>query len=189
MMRSRWLVLLIPVLVVLVGGTVSIAVFGYSKGESPVPVGTPNASVVENVKRTPLPGHPCGEWSSSTGAVGSTIEDRYGEIRNCALFDRYWVITTLGKKLDDGTRGTGVIAIFTCDSSDEKCLDGTSDHPLSGWSFVTPPYAGDVRVESVDSLGVLLIFNYGHLFRFDVASGQFAVANASEPTTSSTLGN
>src|SRR5438445_3617801 len=87
------------------------------------------------------PSATCGEWSRASSTLGSTVTQRYGEIRNCGLFGDSWVINTLGRADHDGT-----IGVYRCDSADVSCLDGRKDHPLSGWTFYSPPYPGGVTL-------------------------------------------
>src|SRR5438128_953566 len=87
------------------------------------------------------PSATCGEWSNASSTLGSTVTQRYGEIRNCGLFGNSWVITTLGRVNTDGT-----IGVYRCDSGDVACLDGRKDHPLSGWTLYSPPYPGGVTL-------------------------------------------
>ncbi len=70
--------------------------------------------------------HVCGVWSSASGTLGSTVTQRYGEIRNCGLFGDSWVINTLGRVNTDGT-----IGVYRCDS---RCvLSGRAERSSSLW--------------------------------------------------------
>src|SRR5437870_7559662 len=117
---------------------------------------------------TCLPAATCGEWSSASGTLGSTVTQRYGEIRNCGLFGNSWVITTLGRVNTDG-----VIGVYRCDSADTSCLDGRNDHPLSGWTFYSPPYPGGVTLLGGGDSNKLIIDNAGHQLTHDPATGAF----------------
>src|SRR2546428_10569824 len=112
--------------------------------------------------------HVCGVWSSASGTLGSTVTQRYGEIRNCGLFGDSWVINTLGRADHDGT-----IGVYRCDSADVSCLDGRKDHPLSGWTFYSPPYPGGVTLLGGGDSNKLIIDNAGHQLTFEIATGAF----------------
>src|SRR5438128_7468127 len=114
------------------------------------------------------PSATCGEWSSASGTLGSTVTRRYGEIRNCGLFRDSWVITTLG-----GVDSDGVIGVYRCDSSDTSCLEGRNDHPLSGWTFYSPPYAGGITLLGGGDGNKLTVDNAGHQLTFEISTGAF----------------
>jgi hypothetical protein len=98
---------------------------------------------------TPSP-YVCGdEWSDQRkpGTVGYEIAANYGEIRNCGLFGDEWIITTLGKRDRQGVYTTsGVVAYYQCEGSDDRCVDGRTDHPLDGWTVVEPPIARGLTI-------------------------------------------
>ncbi len=114
----------------------------------------------------------CGPWSSPDSPVGSVLSQKYGEMRNCLLFDNAWIILTEGLKLPDGTRESGVAAVYRCQLSDPICLNGQEDHPLDGWQIYTPPCPGELSLGADSLPGKLQIMgtcaNY-----FDVATGLF----------------
>ncbi len=145
----------------------------YEKGSVPVPVGPPNASVIANSLLTPEPGNPCGQWSAEDGSVGSYVTAHYGDERDCGLFYGTWVITTLGLQQPDGSRSSGVVALYHCAGADSGCLDGTTDHPLNGWSFVSPPYAGGVTLLGVREPDEIIVDNAGRQMLFNVMTGEF----------------
>ena len=161
----------------------------YKKGTVPVPVGPPNASVIANELLTPKPGHPCGPWSSPASSVGSAIQNQYGELRDCYFDDGYWVISTLGKNLSDGTRTSGVLAICSCSQGDETCLDGNSDHPLPGWAFVSPPYLGSLTIFGERRPGVIFLDDEGHQLQFDIGSRIFSPDSIDSSTPIPTSSN
>src|SRR5438128_2744091 len=114
------------------------------------------------------PSATCGEWSSASGTLGSTVTRRYGEIRNCGLFRDSWVITTLG-----GVDSDGVIGVYRCDSSDTSCLDGRNDHPVSGWIFYPPPFPGGITLLGGGDGNKLTVDNAGHQLTFEISTGAF----------------
>ncbi len=146
----------------------------YKKGTFPIPVGPPNASVIANELLTPEPGHPCGEWSAEYGSVGSYVIAHYGDERDCGLLDDSWVITTLGLRLTDGSRAQGIIALYHCGPDDAACLDGSTDHPLAGWSFIAPPYPGGVTWMGEREPDTIIVDNGGPQLEFNVATEQFS---------------
>jgi hypothetical protein len=142
----------------------------YKKGTVPVPVGPPNPAAIANAQLSPPPVPTCGSWSAADGSLGSVVQARYGEERNCGFFDGYWVITTLGLKNTDGARGAGVIAIGQCGLTDAACLDGNTDHPYSTWTFIQLPEPGGT-IEGHPAPNVLML--PGGLF-FDLATREFS---------------
>ena len=121
---------------------------------------------------TPTPAK-CGPWFSQDSSLGTSISDQYGELRNCGFYDGYWVITTLGKKLPDASRVSGTIAVYFCEQGDATCEDGNSDHPLSGWSFISPPYEGGVTILRRLATNMLVVNNEGHQLVFDLSTRRF----------------
>lgn len=116
----------------------------------------------------------CGPWFSQDSSLGTSMSDQYGELRNCGFFDGYWVITTLGKKLADGSQASGTIALYFCKPGDATCDDGNSDHPLSGWSFISPPYKDGVTLLRHAATNLLVVSNGGHQLLFDLSTRQFS---------------
>ncbi len=114
----------------------------------------------------------CGPWSSPDSLVGSDLSQKYGELRNCLLFDNAWVILTEGLKLPDGTRESGVVAVYRCQPSDPACLNGQEDHPVDGWKIYTPPCPGELSVGADSLPGKLQIMGTCASY-FDVAMGLF----------------
>ena len=117
---------------------------------------------------TPTPAE-CGSW----GSQDSPIAEKYGEITDCGFFAGYWVITTFGQKLADGSQASGTIALYFCEPGDSTCEDGNSDPPLSGWSFVSPPYEGGVTILERRARNMLVVSNGGHQLVFDLSIRQF----------------
>jgi len=117
---------------------------------------------------TPTPAR-CGPW----GTRNSPISDQYGEIKNCGFFNGYWVITTLGREVADGTSLPGVVALYFCEPGNYTCEDGNLDHPVSGWTFVSAPYAGGVTLLEHQARNWLVLSNGGHQLIFDLSSQRF----------------
>ena len=131
----------------------------------------------------------CGDWPASS--PDGPIATQYGEIRDCGLFDGVWVIATLGKLNDKGTRSGGVVALYDC-NGDKPCLDNQTDHPLAGWDFVSPPFSGGVTI--MNQLDVeTLVFGVGnnhegHAYAFNVVTRAFTLLApaTAEPATAAT---
>jgi hypothetical protein len=107
----------------------------------------------------------CGYWT----ATYAEIARRYGEIRNCTPADSErsaWVIATLGT-----ASARGVVAVYRCASA--ACRDGRQDHPVAGWRFYPPPYAGGVTLLGEQARDMLIVDNGGHEIVFDVATGRY----------------
>jgi hypothetical protein len=112
----------------------------------------------------------CGAWSSAASATGQRITQQYGEIRNCLAVESTrstWVITTLGTGA-----ASGVLGVYRCRS--EQCRDGSTDHPIAGWTFYRGPYGGGVTVMRVESATTLIVDNAGHQLTFDLNAGVFS---------------
>lgn len=146
-----------------------------------------NASVISPNKMVDLqsntaPSNPpsdvCGPWSDpDNGSVGTALSQKYGELRNCFLFDNSWIILTLGLQGQ-----SGVVAEYRCASTDAACLDGQTDHPLTGWSIYVPPCKGGETLgpESDPPTGKIMILG-GCEQWFDVSTGTFSVRYYSTP--------
>jgi hypothetical protein len=152
---------------------VAMAVMGRKSG--PIYETPPPQALLHLVPHTPesTPGPSiCGAWSSPGGSVGGPISQKYGELRNCLLFENNWIILTEGIKEPDGTRQSGVVAVYRCEVSDLICLSGQENHPLDGWQIYEPPCPGMLSVAPGSLPGKLHIFgtcaNY-----FDITTGTF----------------
>jgi|GEM_PF-3427748 len=119
----------------------------------------------------------CGPWVGTDGSVGAALSQKYGELRNCFLFDNSWIILTLGLQGQ-----SGVVAEYRCAATDAACLDGQTDHPLTGWSIYVPPCKGGETLgpESDPSTGKFMILG-GCEQWFDVYTGTFTVRYYSTP--------
>jgi len=53
---------------------------------------------------------------------------------------------TEGLKQHNGTRQSGIVALYHCDPTDATCLDGQMNHPLAGWQIYEPPCPGELSV-------------------------------------------
>jgi hypothetical protein len=95
------------------------------------------------------------------------VTAKYGSIRNCALVDGAWIITTEG--LADQP---GVIGVDRCHGN-ATCLNGQTSRGIGAWTFYPAPHAGGVRLLGAASPGVLLIDNGGRQMRFAIASGMY----------------
>jgi hypothetical protein len=140
-----------------------------------------NASVIDPGQFTgavtPAP-DTCGPWGSQeNGTVGIALSQKYGELRNCFLFDNRWIILTLGL-----SGQSGVVAEYRCAATDAACLDGQTDHPLAGWRIYMPPCKGGETLgpESDPSTGKFMILG-GCEQWFDVYTGTFSVRYYNTP--------
>jgi hypothetical protein len=114
----------------------------------------------------------CGTWSSPQSVTGAAITAQYGEIRNCLLVDKTWVLTTLGR-----VGSAGVVATLPC--ADATCLDPRIDHPLSAWNISVAPNPGGATVLRSDPTnGRVLVSNGGREFFFDLRSLIFSPAGS-----------
>lgn len=185
-MRRRWIALLIVVVLAVVAVPVALAALGeepsiYNKGDSPVPVGPPNPEVIANALLSPAPVVTCGSWATASSSFGTAVEGQYGEMRNCAFVDGYWLVTTLGKRLNDGSQTSGTIAIYSCQAGDITCLNGDADHPLSGWLFVALPYHGGATYVEHRAPDVIIVSNGGHQLQFNLATQEFMQDTIGDP--------
>lgn len=142
-----------------------------SSTPSPMPSQTLTPILTASPTMTPTAANSaiCGSWSSQEGSVGAAISQKYGEIRNCLFFDNSWIITTLGLQGQ-----SGIVAVYRCASMDSKCLNGQTDHPITGWHFYTPPCSGGMTVVSADPSTERILIYGGCALWFDVANGTFS---------------
>jgi hypothetical protein len=168
--------------VLILGGVIIVAVIvrtGFAAGgRKPGPVYvTPPASVVNHIishtpESTPEPDG-CGPWSSSDGSVGGPLSQKYGELRNCLFFDNSWIILTEGLVEQNGTRLSGVVAVYRCEPTDVTCVNGQEDHPLSGWQIYQPPCPGSLSAGANSLPGKLQLMGTCASY-FEVATGTFS---------------
>lgn len=142
------------------GGTVELD--GFASTADPPPC-LPNASA------SPDPSL-CGEWSGAGGDVRIRFEAQFGEMRNCGLFDGYWVITSLGILASDGSHGPGAIGVYACEG-DPVCLNGANDHPYSAFTIVESPEASGVTILGHPTPGLLIVAGQ---YYFDLERLQFS---------------
>ena len=95
--------------------------------------------------------------------------EQYGDIRTCRLFGDSWLIIASNKTADGGARWA--IGVHRCASTDASCHDGQNDHPLSGWTFYSPPYQEEVTVLTQLDSNDLVLDHGGHQLSFDIATG------------------
>ena len=134
------------------------------KEPSPTATESPTAATLT---ATP-PSMVCGSWTANS-SPGSALVQQYGDIRTCRLFGDSWVIIASNKTADGGAEWA--IGVYRCAATDAPCHDGRNDHPLSGWTFYSPPYQEKVTiVEQLDS-DSLVLDNDGHRLSFDIATG------------------
>ena len=113
----------------------------------------------------------CGTWSSPESRTGGAITEQYGEIRNCLLVDKTWVLTTLGRG-----GSAGVVATLTC--IDDPCLDSRIDHPLNEWKISVAPSSGGVTLLRADPGNQrVLVSNGGRELYFELDSLSFSPAH------------
>ena len=168
MSRTRQTTLIVFILVVVAAVTATYAT-GVLAGD-PVPpikrgilVGTVGPQPPSKPD-TPGP-RSCGNWSSSTEAVGAMITARYGEIRSCEVFGDQVVVATLGSK---AKALPGAIAIYKCAPKDARCLDGRTPHSSIGWQFFPDPHHGSIKIQALWSANELLISDGGGEECFDL---------------------
>jgi hypothetical protein len=92
-----------------------------------------------------------------------------GDIRTCRLVGDSWVVIASNKTADGGARWA--IGVYHCASTDASCHEGRNDHPLSGWTFYSPPYQEEVTILKQLDSNNLVLDNGGHQLSFDIATG------------------
>ncbi len=117
----------------------------------------------------------CGAWSdaSISSSPAAVLNQKYGELRNCVFFENAWIILTEGLQQQDGTRKSGIVAVYRCNIADSLCLDGQEDHPLSGWQIYEPPCPGELSVGPDSLPGKLQIFGTCASY-FEASTGIFS---------------
>ncbi len=174
-MRRKYLLLLIVAGIIVVAVSVKISLAAVGQKSGPIYEPPPPQAYQHLAPHTPesIPGpDTCGSWSSPDGSVGAPLSQKYGELRNCLLFENSWIILTEGHKEPDGTRQSGVVAVYRCTTTDTACISNQSDHPLSGWQIYQPPCPGMLSLGPSPLPGKIQVMgtcaNY-----FDITSGTF----------------
>ena len=159
-------------------GGVLLALSALACGGSQVPTPTPKAQPSRTATEVPAVATPtntppsmvCGTWAANA-SPGSALVQKYGDIRTCRLFGDSWVIIASNKTADGGARWA--VGVYRCASTDASCLDGQNDHPLSGWTFYSPPYQEEVTILTQLDSNSLVLDNGGHQLSFSIATGAF----------------
>ncbi len=175
-MRRIFLIPVILAIVIIIAVSVKIGIAAAGRKTGPI-YETPPPQVLQKIlQRTPIPTTTqpptCDFLGNPNLLVGTEISQKYGELRNCFLIDNNWVILTEGLREQNGTRQSGVVAVYRCQPDDTTCLNGSSDHPLAGWQIYLPPCPGELSLGATMLPGKFLIMgtcaNY-----FDIATGTF----------------
>ena len=144
-------------------------------GTPPLIIGSPQTPSSEVAPTS------CGAWPAE-----SAIADKYGELTRCGLHAGTWVIVAGGKVDTSGMWSSGVIALYPC-NGDQACLDNRNDHPFTGWTFVSPPYSGEISIlREVDDQTLIIGVaseHEGHWLTFDVVTRAFAAVTPNTPMT------
>ncbi len=174
-MRKIYIIPLIFAGVIILAASVKIGSAAVGRKTGPI-YGTPPPQALQHIiSHTPVSATAptsCEFLGNPKVTVGMEISQKYGEIRECFLFDNDWIILTEGVKEPDGTRQSGVVAVYRCEPADSTCLNNQGDHPMTGWQIYQPPCPGELSV----GFGVLpgkfrvmgTCANY-----FDVTTGTF----------------
>lgn len=157
-------------------GAVLLTLLGLACGGSQVLTPTPTAHQSRASTEVPAVATPtstppsmvCGRWAGNS-SPGSALVQQYGDTRTCRLFGDSWLIIASNKTADGGARWA--IGVYRCASTDASCHDGQNDHPLSGWTFYSPPYQEEVTVLTQLDSNNLVLDNGGHQLSFDIATG------------------
>ncbi len=175
MKKKSILLFVIAGIFAVVGVTVKLAVAASAQKHGPVYKTPPPQAIQRLLTPIPVstPAEPACDFLGSPGvSVGTQISQSYGEIRNCFYLDGSWVILTEGLKRQDGTRQSGVVAMYRCPAMDTACQDSQADHPITGWQIYQPPCPGELSLGADGLPGKFRIMGTCASY-FEIASGAF----------------
>ena len=120
---------------------------------------------------TTSPSDVCGAWSAVNSPQALAVRAQHGTLDSCQLVGMTWFVTVISDARP------GQVGYLVCGRADSACLDGSTTHALTQFTWVAAPAAvgAGLKLYSSPSPDEWIFYTHSHgMVRFDLTSKTFS---------------